>query len=138
MGVTDVRIVVDEVRITDPNDPMLDGETATLVLRALVDDQLIAETTVDNLKVPDLEARGGVLVLNEELARITVWRGSELAVEVSPAVGRPPQAEVILTGDPRDWRGSHLSARAAVGEWRLKISVHSVPRAPQRRERTAT
>ena len=66
MSVMDVRVVVDQVRITDPNDPALDHNSLNLVVRASFGDQVIAERVVD-AEVPEFGPRGTVVSLNKVL-----------------------------------------------------------------------
>lgn len=133
LGVTDVRVVIDEVRITDPNDPALDSTVLTVRFRVLIDDQIVAELDVEDVPTPDYNGpRGAVATLGRELAQVTVWRGSELAVEVVALpttvsqAAQPLRGELVLAGDPRDWIGSHLPAAATTDQWRMKISIHIV------------
>ena len=132
LGVTAVRVVVDEIRFADLMDPTLADDTATLHLRLEVDGRALARTTIEDVDVPEVGPRGAALRLGTELAEVTVWLGSQLSVVVSTEVSSGVQAtaedrgSLTLIGDPRTWLGVHRTVIDPEHRWRLQVTISEV------------
>ena len=128
LGVTTVRVRVEQIRFADPFDPALAEGSATLHLRLNLDGQTVTRATLD-LDVPEFDSRGQTVRLEADLGEATVWVGSELAVIVAGRSARAPSAtqdvrgSLTLTGDPRTWPGVHRSSVDSPGQWRLQIRI---------------
>lgn len=145
MGVTRVRISVDEIQLLDPHDPALADSAFSLTLLVLVDDVVAAASTIDRVQVPEFDRRGGILKVSRELAEITVWRGSEVTVLVvaGRAVGRTPPAdqlrgELHFAGDPSRWVGRHRAPADSQDRWRISARIETVRQRRQRGEASAS
>jgi hypothetical protein len=138
MSVMDVRVVLDQIRITDPNDPTLDHDSIRLVIRVSLGGQLTIESTL-SAEASEFTLRGAVVSINEELADVTVWRGLDLTIEVSPETAikrKQPTAgrgSITLDDDPRHWLGTHSSPTSAADPWCLEVSIHRAQRGRRRR-----
>jgi hypothetical protein len=142
LGVTTIRVLVEEVRFVDAFDPVLD-DALTLQLALEVDDDTIARTEYELAEIPEHGPRGAVAAIGSDLGEVTVWRGSELSVVVSTATApsrrrHETRGRLALTGDPRDWRGVHHAPADSQDRWRLRVRVELARSEDQTEDEPAT
>jgi len=120
--------VAEILQCPDPSDPALIGPHLSITIRVRLDATVVAQHTIEDLKVPHVETRGLVIGLDREIGTFDVQSGEALRVEA--LAGRPlPEAsrhdairvQDTLHGDVSTFIGPHAPARSQA--WRLWYRV---------------
>jgi hypothetical protein len=132
VGLTRIKIVAERLQFPDATDPVLANEPLTLTARVLLDGSVLATLDLDDVELPQFDARGGVIPLEEiELAEMVVQDGERLTVEL--LVGTWSEGYVdpqfvrfadTLSGDVSGWLGRHPPHPAQ--PWRLWYRIERV------------
>jgi hypothetical protein len=132
VGLTRIKIVAERLQFPDATDPVLANGPLTLTARVLLDGSVLATLVLDDVELPQFDARGGVITLEEiELAEMVVQDGERLTVEL--LVGTWSKGYVdpqfvrfadTLSGDVSGWLGRHPPHQAQ--PWRLWYRIEQV------------
>jgi hypothetical protein len=130
LRLTQIRIAVKEVQLTDPFDPALADDAFQISVSLVLDGVEVASVTSDAVEVPEFGARGGRLRLDQEIGELTVWRGSVLTVLLTstpPEGGQPKEGTLrgamTFDGDPSEWIGSHRPSISTSDSWRMMLEI---------------
>lgn len=137
VGLTPIKIVAESLQFPDATDPVLANGPLTLTARVLLDGSVLATLVLDDVELPQFDARGGVITLEEiELAEMVVQDGERLTVEllvgtwskgyVDPQFVRFADTQ---SGDVSGWLGRHPPHQAQ--PWRLWYRIEQVANDPE-------
>jgi len=137
VGLTPIKIVAEGLQFPDATDPVLANGPLTLTARVLLDGSVRATLVLDDVELPQFDARGGVVTLGETaLAGMVVQDGERLTVEL--LVGTWSEGYVdpqfvrfadTQSGDVSGWLGRHPPHQAQ--PWRLWYRIEQVANDPE-------